>query len=182
MTHNTSIPARVEPQPTVNAMLRTPQPDDYAVIASWVPDAHACIRWAGPRVPFPFAAAELQQLLSVAQGESHCLGEAGAAPFGFGQHFVVEPGAVHLGRIIVSPAARGKGLGRELCRQLISRALQATGAGTVTLRVYRDNPAALRLYVSLGFVPVEPRSTEDVLFMALQPADGFEHGALHSTP
>jgi [ribosomal protein S18]-alanine N-acetyltransferase len=146
--------------------LRNPQPDDYLVIASWVPDAQACIRWAGPLVPFPFAAAELQRLLTVSNGESYCLADSGAEPCGFGQHFVVEDGAVHLGRIIVSPAARGKGLGRELCQQLIARAVQATGATAVTLRVYRDNAAALHLYSSLGFMPVAAKSSEEVLFMA----------------
>ncbi len=158
----------------MNATLRTPQPVDYSAIASWIPDAKACIRWAGPLVPFPFTTAELETLLSVARGESYCLAKAGNAPYGFGQHFVVEQGLVHLGRIIVSPAARGKGLGRELCRQLIARAIQATGASAVTLRVYRDNPTALHLYSGLGFIPVELRSTEEVLFMELR-ANGAAH-------
>jgi [ribosomal protein S18]-alanine N-acetyltransferase len=146
--------------------LRTPQPDDYAAVASWIPDAKACIRWAGPLVPFPFTAAELPQLLAVSESESYCLVTSDEVPCGFGQHFIVEQGEVHLGRIIVSSAARGKGLGRELCRRLMSRAIQATAANTVTLRVYRDNLAALHLYSSLGFMPVESRSDEEVLFMA----------------
>lgn len=152
----------------MNTALRTPLPVDYLAIASWIPDAKACIRWAGPLLSFPFAAAELEARLSVARGESYCLAEGGNTPYGFGQHFVVEQGLVHLGRIIVSPAVRGKGLGRELCRQLIARATQATGASAVTLRVYRDNPTALHLYLGLGFIPVELRSTEDVLFMELR--------------
>ena len=61
---------------------------------------------------------------------------------------------VHLGRIIVSPAQRGRGKGRELCERLVARAVQATGAGAVTLRVYRDNETALGLYLRLGFRPV----------------------------
>lgn len=120
-------------------------------------------------MPFPFAAVELHRLLTIPNGESYCLLDSGSEPWGFGQHFVVEDGAVHLGRIIVAPAARGKGLGRELCRQLIARAIQATAANTVTLRVYRENAAALHWYASLGFVPVEPRSSEEVLFMAHGP-------------
>lgn len=149
----------------MNLTLRMPQPDDYAVIADWVPDAKACVRWAGPLVPFPFAAAELQQLLTVSNASSYCLVAPGTSPFGFGQHFVVEQGSVHLGRIIVSPTARGKGIGRELCRQLIAQAIEVTAAGAVTLWVYRDNTAAIHLYSSLGFIPVESRSTEEALFM-----------------
>ena len=162
----------------MNLTLRMPQPDDYVAIAAWVPDAKACIRWAGPLVPFPVAAAELRHLLTVPNGESYCLVAPGSSPFGFGQHFVVEQGSVHLGRIIVCPTARGKGIGRELCRQLMSRALKATAAGAITLRVYRDNPAALHLYSSLGFIPVESRSTEEVLFMEQRANPSFKRTGL----
>lgn len=44
--------------------LRPPLPSDYATLAAWVGDVHACARWAGPQLKFPFAAAELQTLLS----------------------------------------------------------------------------------------------------------------------
>lgn len=83
---------------------------------------------------------------------------------------MLTPGAVHLGRIILAPAARGKGLGRVLCRQLATRAVHSTGANTVTLRVYRDNPVAVALYTGLGFTPVESESDEDVLFMRAEAA------------
>jgi ribosomal protein S18 acetylase RimI-like enzyme len=138
---------------------------DYAFIAAWVPDAAACLRWAGPRVPFPFAGAELATHLAVTGGESHCLAEPAAAPCGFGQHWAVSTGAVHLGRIIVAPSARGQGLGYRLCVQLIARAIQATGAGAVTLRVYRDNAVALGLYTRLGFSTVATESNGEVFFM-----------------
>jgi ribosomal protein S18 acetylase RimI-like enzyme len=145
------------------------QPADYDAIASWIPDAAACLRWAGPRLRFPFSAAELPALLTVAGGESYCLFD-GTETCGFGQHWVLTPGAVHLGRIILSPSTRGKGLGRVLCRQLATKAVQSTGAHTVTLRVYRDNAAALALYASLGFTPVESDSDGDVLFMRAEAA------------
>ena len=149
----------------MNATLRTPEPVDYEAIASWIPDAESCVRWAGPRVPYPFPAAELQSLLAVAGGESYCLAEAAATPLGFGQHWVPTPAAVHLGRVIVSPSARGKGLGRLLCELLIAQAVRVTGAATITLCVHRNNAIALSLYSSLGFAAVEPESTEEVLFM-----------------
>jgi ribosomal protein S18 acetylase RimI-like enzyme len=147
--------------------LRSLQPTDYEAIASWVPDSAACLRWAGPRLAFPFSAADLPALLTVSNGESYCFVE-GAIPLGFGQHWVLTPGAVHLGRIILSPAVRGKGLGRVLCEQLAAKAIQSTHATSVTLRVYRDNTAAVALYTSLGFTPVESECGQDVLFMRAQ--------------
>lgn len=145
--------------------IRTPEPADYEVIASWVPDAESCLRWAGPRVKFPFTAVELPRLLGMAGGQSYCLAEGSASPLGFGQHWVLKPGAVHLGRIIVSPTARGQGLGRLLCQLLVAQAIAATGATEVTLRVFRNNTTALSLYWSLGFSAVAAESSEDVLFM-----------------
>jgi [ribosomal protein S18]-alanine N-acetyltransferase len=147
--------------------LRPARSTDYAAIAGWVPDAEACARWAGPRLPFPFRADELETLLAMPGAASWCLAVGDGPPCAFGQHWVRTPGAVHLGRIIVAPERRGRGLGRLLCRQLVVAAVGASGAGVVTLRVYRDNRRAAELYRSLGFVPVESESTPDVFFMRL---------------
>jgi len=149
----------------MNCTLRPPHASDFMAIASWIDNAETCIRWAGPRLPFPFSASELPALLALDDGQSFCLADGPATACGFGQYWVATPGAVHLGRIIVSPATRRQGLGRELCRQLMTRAAQETGAGAITLRVYRDNAAAVALYSSLGFKERETESTAVVLFM-----------------
>lgn len=162
----------------MRTVLRIPEPADYPAIASWIPDAPSCARWAGPRVPFPFSAAELPSLLAVDGAVSYCLVGEATGPLGFGQHWELTPGAVHLGRIVVSPATRGQGLGRRLCQLLIIQAVHATGVTAVTLRVYRDNAAAFALYCSLGFTPVEPASTEEVWFMRAQ-AHPFTEPARH---
>lgn len=166
----------------MRTVLRIPEPADYPAIATWIPDAQSGERWAGPRVPFPFSAAELPSLLAVDGAVSYCLAGEATGPLGFGQHWELTPGAVHLGRIVVSPAARGQGLGRRLCQLLITQAVRATGATAVTLRVYRDNAAALSLYSSLGFTPVEPASTEDVLFMRAQARPSMERAHYGAAP
>jgi len=58
--------------------------------------------------------------------------------------------------LAVVPAARGRGLGRELLRAAIIRA-QALGAQTMFLEVGADNPHALALYAGLGFAKVGAR-------------------------
>ena len=58
--------------------------------------------------------------------------------------------------LAVVPAARGRGLGRELLRAAITRA-QALGAQTMFLEVGADNPHALALYAGLGFAKVGTR-------------------------
>lgn len=154
----------------MNASLRAPTAHDFAAIASWVPDAAAALRWAGPRLPFPFAAADLPAWLALADcGQaSYSLVDGAGQLCGFGQHWVVQPGAVHVGRIIVAPDSRGRGAGRELCQQLIAAALRATSATTVTLRVYKDNPTAVGLYARLGFAELAEQSTDDVFFMHMR--------------
>jgi ribosomal protein S18 acetylase RimI-like enzyme len=151
----------------MNMLIRTTTASDYEAIASWVPDAAAGLRWAGPRLPFPFVASDLGALLATPgrRESSYSLIDDSAKPCGFGQHWVLQHGAVHLGRIIVDPNSRGRGIGRVLCQRLISAALQSTSATAVTLRVYKDNLVAMRLYSTLGFVEVAAESTDDVFFM-----------------
>lgn len=147
------------------ATLRKPIPADYELLASWIPNESACTRWAGPRVPFPFQVAELADLLRVDNGSGYVLEDSVLGPIGFGQHFVNAPGAVHLGRIIISRSTRGHGFGKVLCELLIEQAILATSAPKLTLRVYRDNEVARILYTGLGFKVVDKKSDDKVLFM-----------------
>jgi ribosomal protein S18 acetylase RimI-like enzyme len=117
-------------------------------------------------VRFPFAAANLPELLAVEGCSSYCLSDIDNHCIGFGQFWPGKQGAVHIGRIIISPETRGYGAGRLLCEKLIEKAKQSTGASTVTLRVYRANHAARPLYSSLGFSVIESESTHDLLFMS----------------
>ncbi|MEP4547415.1 MAG: GNAT family N-acetyltransferase [Saccharospirillum sp.] len=151
--------------------LRTTEQSDYDAIATWIEDATSCSRWAGPLVPFPFSARELPELLSVKGGSSYSLYDSNNNCIGFGQFWVVKQGAVHLGRIIISPEARGFGAGRLLCNKLMAKAMQEAGAARVTLRVYRDNAPALSLYSSLGFSIIESESTDNLLLMSASNAE-----------
>ena len=56
--------------------------------------------------------------------------------------------------IVVSPEARGKGVGSRLLAEVLALAA-AEGYRTVRLDVVDTNPAARRLYERLGFVPTE---------------------------
>lgn len=96
---------------------------------------------------------------------SYSLSDEKLTLYGFAQHWQSTPAEEHLGRIIVAPQARGKGLGRVLCQQLIDCCLCRKRRIGITLRVYRDNAAALALYRSFGFLPCETESSVDVLFM-----------------
>ena len=66
---------------------------------------------------------------------------------------VLERDAVGLYEVLVHPAYRGQGLGRQLVQGLLHWAGQQ-GATHVDLQVQGDNLRAQRLYASLGFAPV----------------------------
>lgn len=61
-----------------------------------------------------------------------------------------------LDRIAVLPAARGRGLARELLTALIDRA-RDLGAGRMLLEVAADNAPAIGLYESFGFDTISVR-------------------------
>ena len=129
------------------------QPSHYASIAGWLDSAAATQRWAGPGV----LELEARPGWALLDEQDQCLG--------FGQYWMTDAGTAHLGRIIVSPLARGRGLGRLLMQALSAQALREDGIQRLTLRVYRDNTAAAALYRDLGFQQVEASSTQELLFM-----------------
>ena len=147
--------------------LRPPIRADYLELATWIPDAEACDRWAGPRLPFPFGGTDLENLLDDDDRLVHALSDELGSFWGFAQRWQEAPPAWHLGRLIIAPAARGHGYGRRLCELLMA---EANGTRhTLTLRVRRDNTIAHRLYLDLGFQASEAESTPMAQFMRRLP-------------
>jgi ribosomal protein S18 acetylase RimI-like enzyme len=151
----------------ISVQCRDAVPADLAVVAPWVGSRRECERWAGPRIPYPLQLSALAVQIEMAEAVNVVLeDEQGIAAFG--QALARGPGRAHLGRIIVRPDARRRGLGRILIAALLARA-EAAGRPLATLYVYRDNAAAIRLYTSLGFRrsarPPEDPPSSGVWFM-----------------
>ena len=78
---------------------------------------------------------------------------------GFGQ-LVAKPGdRGHLGRLIVHPERRGRGLGAALATGLIDAA-RDRGLTRLSLNVALHNRAAAALYTKLGFTDATPPPEE----------------------
>lgn len=75
----------------------------------------------------------------------------GAAPVGYGEVWVDETeNEVELGRIIVRPASRSRGVGKRLVILLLQRAA-LSGFPDAFVRVVPDNHVAIACYRSAGF-------------------------------
>lgn len=148
--------------------IRAPSDADFITIASWINDANACARWAGPDMPFPFAVADLPALCMVHSALSFCLVDQNGALLGFAQCVEKGEGVMRLARVIIAPAQRGRGFAKVLCERVLQSTAQQCAVMAFTLGVYRDNPAAIRCYQQLGFEVVEEKSSLERLEMRRQ--------------
>lgn len=87
---------------------------------------------------------------------------------GYGGIMITDDGA-HVTNIAVDPRRQRRGLGRELLRHLMTRAI-AEGCDAMTLEVRVTNTAAQALYRAFGFAPAGIRhryyeNTDDALVM-----------------
>ena len=147
--------------------LRHVRDTDFQQIATWINDSKACKRWAGPTVEFPFVHTDLGQIVDKAGAVGLALTSEEDQLYGFAQYWPRDALRTHLGRIIVNPAHRGLGIGKVLCQLLIDATLDATTTPIISLRVYRDNHAALHLYEQLGFEAREDDSNDEILAMEM---------------
>ena len=164
--------------------LRPSCSDDAAHIHRWIDSEYTLRIWSGPRHPtYPFPAEELAAVYDsyagggvnfpvVAWDEG---GLAGALTLRR-----IAEGHVRLCNVIVPPARRGQGLGKQLIALALRAAFADMGAETVDLGVFSGNAIALGCSRAAGFGPLGEETTEyhtfagrtwPVLRMAITKAD-----------
>lgn len=82
-------------------------------------------------------------------------------PAATGERYTFD-GASHLSSIGTRPAFQGRGYGRTVTH-VLARDSAAEGIGLIYLGVYAENSSAIRLYESLGFAMLGPRSSDMLL-------------------
>lgn len=130
--------------------LVTATEDHLRPLMNWLPDERACLQWGGPAFRYPFSEQTFLQDCRWTELPSYILVDDNGTPLAFGQYYR-RIDRCHLGRLIVSPAHRGAGVGRALVTELIRRGCADLGVGECSLFVLKDNTAAKALYGKLGF-------------------------------
>ncbi|MGY2078823.1 GNAT family N-acetyltransferase [Modestobacter sp. SYSU DS0657] len=141
--------------------VRRRQAEDVPVIVSWVPDAAALHRFAGPRLTWPLTS---QQMINgAAENRTAWVMTDGDEPVG---HFELTSigTSVRLGRVLLDPVRRGRGLGNQLVAAALEQA-KILGASEVRLNVVADNVVAWRVYDRLGFTSSPQQDRTDILSM-----------------
>ncbi|MBC7595180.1 MAG: GNAT family N-acetyltransferase [Kineosporiaceae bacterium] len=127
--------------------------DDYGGLLLWIPDASALYLFAGPSLNWP---PTVEQFAAIARRPGLSAWMVGddddQAAWG---HFdlTVHGTSARLGRVIINPRYRGRGLGHTLIRSALEKA-RNLGADEVRLAVVSDNAAAVKTYRRAGFQEV----------------------------
>ncbi|MET9885191.1 GNAT family N-acetyltransferase [Streptomyces sp. NPDC006430] len=147
----TPPPSRPSPLPPLS--LRPFRPaDDAPALHRWITTRAELVTWAGPAFTWPLDDSQLTAYATEPGRHTWTAVSADGHPLG---HVSVR--GTRLGRVLIDPRARGRGLGEALLTLAVDRAFGELGLPSLDLGVYTHNTAAVRLYEKLGF------RTEEVL-------------------
>jgi ribosomal protein S18 acetylase RimI-like enzyme len=121
-------------------------------LMGWFTDPAACRLWGGPGFRFPFTRDSFRADARLDSLATFALATDATPLLGFGQYYL-RNGRCHLARLAIAPAARGRGLGGTLVRELCRIGSAGLGVDTYSLFVLQGNERAIRLYERLGFTP-----------------------------
>ena len=134
--------------------------NDIDILMSWFTTKQHIALWGGPNFAFPFTKDSFIRDSKIDDLASFMLLNENKEPLAFGQYYE-RLNCCHLGRLVVNPNKRGKGLGRVLVNALITRGTEALKLSSSSLFVLADNQTALNLYQSCGFeIKIYPEEIE----------------------
>ena len=144
--------------------LRPYRAEDAKSVLTWCTDERAFYQWtAGILGPWP----PTEAAFAFVEGLTPFIAEAAERPAGFFTLRQPEKTKKELrfGFVILDPALRGRGFGREMLRLGMDYAFQVCGADAVTLGVFENNLQAYRCDRAAGFreVLLSPAETYSVL-------------------
>ncbi len=133
---------------------------DMSQLISMIPDSRFLLQWAGPKYKFPLDADQLKETLVKTKGDLPTFqvykAVQGKSKGTVGHIQLMEidyqSSTCILGRVLIYPDFRGKGLGSEMVRLAVAEAFEKIGLRDVTLGVFNFNTSAIATYKRVGFI------------------------------
>ncbi len=138
--------------------LRPLNTDDAHELVTWFKDEREVLSWGGPYFDFPLSPAALTELISEHKGQTpsrECWAvdrRDGAFVGSFQIAYNYRSGQAGLGRVVLKPDQRGKGLGSQMLKMAEEEAFRRPEINRLELRVFTGNDPALASYKRAGFV------------------------------
>lgn len=123
---------------------------DVINLHGWFTNILEIRQWGGPSMDFPISVMQFIAETKLDQLNSYKLVDHKNNMLAFGQCYQ-RLERCHLARLVVSPDARGKGLGKYLVEQLMLYAPKSITTKGFSLFVLANNTVARTLYEKLGF-------------------------------
>ncbi len=127
-----------------------PQKNHLIELMSWFNNAQELENWSGPNFRYPCNLSSFIDDLKLSTLKSFVLVSTQSEFLAFGQYYQ-RLGRCHLGRLIVNPKCRGKGLALELMRHLCELGLNDLELNECSLFVLTHNKSAIKAYEKFGF-------------------------------
>ena len=153
---------------TVSMQLIPCNNQDLIGVFRWFNSEKSVFYWGGPGVSYPLQIKRFKTESKFEKSHSYVL-KQGRQLLAFGQIYN-RLDHCHLGRLVVSPAFRGQGVGGQLIKELLAEGRQKLRLTRGSLFVLSDNKAAIKLYQKMAFVTTEYPKTiplKNCLYMTL---------------
>jgi len=117
----------------------------------WFANEAELKQWAGPGIRYPFDLSSFTADLKITPNNAFSLISDTGELFGFGQYYQ-RLDKCHLGRLVVNPKFRGKGVIAELIKQISEQGTKALNVTACSLFVLSHNQSAVKAYQKVGFL------------------------------
>lgn len=130
--------------------LTQPSDENFIELMSWFSSEDELSIWSGPNFRYPFDLSTFMSDLNLNDLKSFSLISSEGDLLAFGQYYL-RLGKCHLGRLIVNPRRRGKGIASHLISQLSILGKSDLNTESCSLFVLGHNKSAIQAYTKLGF-------------------------------
>lgn len=130
--------------------LTQPSDENFLELMSWFSNEDELSIWSGPNFRYPFSLNTFKSDLNLNNFKSFSLVSSENDLLAFGQYYP-RLGKCHLGRLVVNPHLRGKGIASTLISQLSLLGKSDLNTDSCSLFVLGHNDSAIKVYTKLGF-------------------------------